>query len=70
MNHALVAEGGYQAFHIAGADWTWLIVAMVAGVVGIATGLILAHGVLAADTGDPQDPARSPKPSRRGPRRS
>jgi len=54
MSNALVAEGGYQAFHISGADWTWLMVAMIAGVVGIATGLILARGVLAADTGTPK----------------
>ncbi len=54
MTHALVAEGGYQAFHFSGADWTWLIVALAAGVVGITAGLILARGVLAADTGTPK----------------
>ncbi|MDA8356644.1 MAG: sodium-translocating pyrophosphatase [Actinomycetota bacterium] len=51
MIHALVAEGGYQAFHLSSADWVWLFVALGAGVVGIGTGLILMRGVLAADTG-------------------
>jgi K(+)-stimulated pyrophosphate-energized sodium pump len=51
MIHALVAEGGYQAFTLSSADRAWLVVALVAGVVGIATGLILMRGVLAADTG-------------------
>ncbi len=51
MTHALVAEGGYQAFHLGGTDWVWLVLAMVAGVIGIAAGLLLARGVLAADQG-------------------
>jgi K(+)-stimulated pyrophosphate-energized sodium pump len=51
MIHALVAEGSYQAFSFTTADWVWLVVALAAGVVGIATGLILVRGVLAADTG-------------------
>jgi len=51
MNHTLVAEGGYQAFHLSGADWTWLVIALAAGVIGIAAGLVLMRNVLAADTG-------------------
>ncbi|HVX20715.1 MAG TPA: sodium-translocating pyrophosphatase [Acidimicrobiales bacterium] len=51
MNHTLVAEGGYQAFHLGGADWAWLVIALAAGVIGIAAGLVLMRGVLAADTG-------------------
>ncbi|HEY3943245.1 MAG TPA: sodium-translocating pyrophosphatase [Acidimicrobiales bacterium] len=51
MIHALVAEGGYQAFHLGGSDWAWLVVAMVAGLVGIVAGLLLARNVLQADQG-------------------
>ncbi len=49
--NALVAEGSYQAFHLSSTDWAWLFVALFAGVVGIAAGLVLMRGVLAADTG-------------------
>jgi K(+)-stimulated pyrophosphate-energized sodium pump len=51
MIHGVVAEGGYQAFHLNGADWVWLTLALVAGVIGIVAGLVLMRGVLAADTG-------------------
>ncbi len=51
MIHALVAEGGYQAFHLGGTDKVWLGVALFAGVVGIIAGLLLARNVLAADQG-------------------
>ncbi|HUA96582.1 MAG TPA: sodium/proton-translocating pyrophosphatase, partial [Acidimicrobiales bacterium] len=51
MIHGLVAEGGYQAFHLSGVDWVWLTIALIAGVVGIIVGLILMRGVLAASTG-------------------
>jgi K(+)-stimulated pyrophosphate-energized sodium pump len=54
MNHALVAEGGYQAFHLSNTDWVWLVLAMAAGVIGIVAGLVLMRGVLAADTGTPK----------------
>jgi len=54
MSHALVAEGGYQAFHLSHTDWVWLVVALAAGLVGITAGLVLARGVLAADTGTPK----------------
>jgi K(+)-stimulated pyrophosphate-energized sodium pump len=51
MIHALVAEGGYQAFHLGGTDKVWLGLAIFAGVIGIAAGLLLARNVLAADQG-------------------
>jgi K(+)-stimulated pyrophosphate-energized sodium pump len=51
MTHTLVAEGGYQAFHLGSTDKSWLLFALIAGVVGIVGGLILAKNVLSADTG-------------------
>ena len=51
MPHPLVAEGSYQAFRLGSADTIWLLLALVAGLVGIAVGLLLMRGVLAADTG-------------------
>jgi K(+)-stimulated pyrophosphate-energized sodium pump len=49
----LASEGGYQAFHLSGGDKVWLVLALIAGFVGIAVGLILMRGVLAADQGTP-----------------
>jgi K(+)-stimulated pyrophosphate-energized sodium pump len=51
MPHPVVAEGSYQAFHLGSADTIWLILALIAGLVGIGTGVVLMRGVLAADTG-------------------
>ncbi|HMD44757.1 MAG TPA: sodium-translocating pyrophosphatase [Acidimicrobiales bacterium] len=51
---SLAAEGGYQAFHLSGKDWAWLLFALAAAAVGIATGLFLMRGVLAADQGTPK----------------
>ncbi len=51
MVHPVVAEGGYQAFHLGSADTIWLILALVAGLIGIGTGVVLMRGVLASDTG-------------------
>jgi K(+)-stimulated pyrophosphate-energized sodium pump len=51
MVHPVVAEGGYQAFHLGSADTIWLILALIAGLIGIGTGVVLMRGVLAADTG-------------------
>ncbi len=51
MTHVLAAEGGYQAFHLGGAEFAWLAFALVAGVVAVATGLVLMRGVLRADQG-------------------
>jgi K(+)-stimulated pyrophosphate-energized sodium pump len=54
MTHLLASEGGYQAFHLSGADKTWLVVCLAAAIVAIAVGLILMRGVLAADQGTPK----------------
>jgi K(+)-stimulated pyrophosphate-energized sodium pump len=54
INLLAAGNGGYQAFHLGGADKTWLYICLVAGVVGIAAGLLLARNVLAADTGTPK----------------
>ena len=50
----LAAEGGYQAYHLGTTDKVWLVVAMVAGIVGILAGLLLARNVVAQDTGTPK----------------
>ena len=54
INLLAAGNGGYQAFHLGGSDRTWLYICLVAGVVGIAAGLLLARNVLAADTGTPK----------------
>jgi K(+)-stimulated pyrophosphate-energized sodium pump len=54
INLLAAGNGGYQAFTLRGADKTWLYICLVAGVVGIAAGLLLARNVLAADTGTPK----------------
>src|ERR1700691_5886275 len=54
INLLAAGNGGYQAFHLREADKTWLSLCLVAGVVGIAAGLLLARNVLAADTGTPK----------------
>src|SRR5271155_5984728 len=54
INLLAAGNGGYQAFKLHGADKTWLYICLAAGVVGIATGLLLARNVLAADTGTPK----------------
>ena len=51
MINLLAAEGGYQPFHLGGADKTWLYICLVAGIVGIVAGLLLARNVLAFDQG-------------------
>jgi K(+)-stimulated pyrophosphate-energized sodium pump len=50
----LVAEGGYQPFHLHSTEWAWLIFAAVCGLIAIATGFILMRGVLASDQGTPR----------------
>jgi K(+)-stimulated pyrophosphate-energized sodium pump len=51
MIRTLAADGGYQAFHLGGVDKTWLYICLIAGVVGIVAGLLLARNVLAFDQG-------------------
>ncbi len=47
-------KGGYEAFTLGGTDKTWLYICLVAGIIGIAAGLLLARNVLAADQGTPK----------------
>jgi len=47
----LAAEGNYQNFHLGSTDKAWLVVALVAGLIGIVSGLALMRGVLKADQG-------------------
>src|SRR3974390_723933 len=51
MIRLLAAEGGYQAFHLSGADRTGLYICLIAGIVGIGAGLLLARNVLSFDQG-------------------
>src|SRR3984885_7314688 len=51
MINLLAAKGGYQAFHLGGVDKTWLYICLIAGIVGIASGLLLARNVLSFDQG-------------------
>ncbi len=49
----ILAEGGYQPFHLSSAEWVWLIFAAACGLTAIATGFVLVRGVLASDQGTP-----------------
>ena len=49
----LLAEGGYQPFHLHSTEWGWLIFAAVCGLIAIITGFVLMREVLAADQGTP-----------------
>ena len=54
MSHYVAAaSGGYQAFHLRGEEWAWLIFALACSLVSIATALLLMRNVLAADEGTP-----------------
>jgi K(+)-stimulated pyrophosphate-energized sodium pump len=50
----LAAEGGYQDFELGGAEWFWLVFAVVAALLAIGVGFLLMRGVLAADQGTPK----------------
>jgi K(+)-stimulated pyrophosphate-energized sodium pump len=54
INLLAAGNGGYQNFHLAATDKTWLYICLAAGVVGIGAGLLLARNVLAAETGTPK----------------
>ncbi len=54
MINLLAAEGGYQSFTLDGADKTWLYICLLAGIIGIAAGLLLARNVLKAGQGTPK----------------
>ncbi|MGA8726063.1 MAG: sodium-translocating pyrophosphatase [Acidimicrobiales bacterium] len=47
----LLAEGGYQAFFLSGKEKTWLVLALIAAVASLVTGVLLMRNVLAADQG-------------------
>jgi K(+)-stimulated pyrophosphate-energized sodium pump len=49
----LLAEGGYQSFHLHSTEWIWLVFAAACGLLAIATGFVLVRGVLASDQGTP-----------------
>jgi K(+)-stimulated pyrophosphate-energized sodium pump len=53
MNVLLAAEGGWQEFHLGGAEWFWLIFSGVTALLAIAVGFGLMNNVLAADQGTP-----------------
>jgi len=53
MTHVLASEGGYQAFHLGGAEWFWLIFSAATAVLAVLVGFYLVRGVLAADQGTP-----------------
>src|SRR5437899_2504366 len=54
MLDVFAAEGGYQAFHLHGGEWVWLLFSAVTALLALAVGLVLMRGVLAADQGTPK----------------
>src|SRR5215212_650212 len=54
MLDVLAAEGGYQAFHLQGGEWAWLLFSAVTALLALAVGFALMRGVLAADQGTPK----------------
>ncbi len=50
----LAAEGSYQSFHLGSTDKVWLVLALLAGLIGILAGLALMRGVLRAGQGTPK----------------
>src|SRR3954449_4571608 len=54
MLHVLAAEGGYQAFHLQGGEWAWLLFSAVTALLALGVGFFLMRGVLAADQGTPK----------------
>src|SRR4051812_24356497 len=54
MLHVFAAEGGYQAFTLAGGDKFWLLFSGLTALLAIGVGFYLRQGVLAADQGTPK----------------
>ena len=52
MNFA--AEGGYQAFHLGGTEWFWLLFSVSTALLAILVGFVLMKDVLKADQGTPK----------------
>ena len=53
-NLLLAGEGGWQEFHLGGAEWFWLVFSAGTALLAIAVGFALMKGVLAADQGTPK----------------
>src|SRR5438128_7295878 len=54
MLDVLANEGGYQAFHLHGGEWFWLLFSAATALLALVVGLVLMRGVLAADQGTPK----------------
>ncbi|MGI8514340.1 MAG: sodium-translocating pyrophosphatase [Acidimicrobiia bacterium] len=54
MTTVLAAEGGYQVFTLAGAEWFWLIISGITALIALGVGYVLSRGVIAADQGTPK----------------
>jgi K(+)-stimulated pyrophosphate-energized sodium pump len=54
MLDVLAAEGGYQAFHLQGGEWAWLVFSAVTAILALGVGFYLMRGVLDADQGTPK----------------
>jgi K(+)-stimulated pyrophosphate-energized sodium pump len=54
MTHIVAAEGGYQAFHLHGGEWFWLVFSALTALLALGVGFFLMKGVLAADEGTPK----------------
>jgi K(+)-stimulated pyrophosphate-energized sodium pump len=54
VSSVLAAEGGYQAFHLAGAEWAILVFAAASAVLAIGVGFVLMNDVLKKDQGTPK----------------
>jgi len=54
MTHLLANEGGYQAFHLHGGEWFWLVFAAFTALLAIGVGIGLRQTVLAEDEGTPK----------------
>ena len=51
MTSLLASEGGYQAFTLGSAEWTWLAIAAGVAILALLLGVVLMRGVLAHDAG-------------------
>ena len=47
MTRLFAAEGGYQAFHLHGGEWFWLVFSALTAVAAVGVGVVLMRGVLA-----------------------
>jgi K(+)-stimulated pyrophosphate-energized sodium pump len=54
MTHLVAVEGGYQSFHLGGAEWFWLVFSAGTALLALGVGYALMRGVLTADQGTPK----------------